>query len=45
MVELGKSNGEYVEVLSGLAPGTEYVTANSFLFKADVLKDAAKHDH
>ncbi|NRA84519.1 MAG: efflux RND transporter periplasmic adaptor subunit [Gammaproteobacteria bacterium] len=45
MVELGESDGEYIEVLSGLEPGVEYVTVNSFLLKADVLKDAAKHDH
>jgi cobalt-zinc-cadmium efflux system membrane fusion protein len=45
MVELGESNGEYVEVLSGIKPGTEYVTENSFLLKADVLKDGASHDH
>ena len=45
MLELGESDGEYIEVLSGLEPGVEYVIANSFLLKADVLKDAAKHDH
>mgnify|MGYP003664362854 CR=1 FL=1 len=45
MVELGASDGQYVEVQSGLKPGTEYVTGNSFLIKADVLKDGASHDH
>lgn len=45
MVELGTSNGEWLEVLGGLKPGTEYVTGNSFLLKADVLKDGASHDH
>lgn len=45
MLELGESNGDYVEVLSGLKPGTEYVTDNSFILKADVLKDGASHDH
>lgn len=45
MLELGESNGDYVEVLGGLKPGTEYVTKNSFLLKADVLKDGASHDH
>ncbi|MBY5991313.1 efflux RND transporter periplasmic adaptor subunit [Ferrimonas balearica] len=45
MVTLGDSDGEYVEVLEGLAPGTEYVTVNSYLMIADVSKDAAKHDH
>ena len=45
MLELGESNGEYIEVLGGLKPGTEYVTGNSFLIKADVLKDGATHSH
>jgi cobalt-zinc-cadmium efflux system membrane fusion protein len=45
MVELGAATDEYSEVLGGLEPGTEYVTANSFLIKADVLKDGASHDH
>lgn len=45
MVELGDSDGEYIEVLGGIAPGTEYVTSNSFLLKAEVLKDGASHDH
>jgi len=54
MLELGESgwvkqpNGEmmeYVEVLSGLKPNTEYVTKNSYILKADVLKGGASHDH
>jgi membrane fusion protein, heavy metal efflux system len=45
MVELGESDGEYVEVLGGIKAGTEYVTLNSFLLKAEVLKDGASHDH
>jgi len=45
MVELGRQDKEYVEVLSGLKPGTEYVTNNSYLLKAEVLKDGASHDH
>lgn len=45
MLELGMSDGEMVEVLSGLKPGTEYVTENSFLIKADIEKSGATHDH
>ncbi|BFM18022.1 efflux RND transporter periplasmic adaptor subunit [Maricurvus nonylphenolicus] len=45
MLELGESDGDYVEVLGGLKPGTEYVTKNSFILKADILKDGASHDH
>jgi cobalt-zinc-cadmium efflux system membrane fusion protein len=44
MVELGATTNEYSEVLGGLEPGTEYVTSNSFIIKADVLKDGSSHD-
>ncbi len=45
MLELGQQQGDWVEVLSGLQPGTRYVTENSYLIKADVEKSAASHDH
>lgn len=45
MLELGRSDGEYVEVLSGVKPDTEYVAENSFLIKADIEKSGASHDH
>jgi membrane fusion protein, heavy metal efflux system len=45
MLELGRSDGEYVEVLGGMTLGTEYVTANSYLIKADIEKSGASHDH
>lgn len=45
MLELGRQNDEWAEVLDGLKPGTEYVTANSYLIKADVEKSGASHDH
>ncbi len=45
MLELGRSDGEYVEVLSGLKPGAEYVSGNSYLIKADIEKSGASHDH
>ena len=45
MLDLGASDGEYIEVLGGLAPGTEYVSENSFLIKADIEKSGASHDH
>lgn len=45
MLTLGESDGEYSEVLAGLEPGIEYVTQNSYLLKADIMKDAAKHVH
>ncbi len=45
MLELGREAGEWVEVLGGLQPGTEYVTENSYLIKADIEKSGASHDH
>ena len=45
MLELGLRDGEFAEVLGGLDPGTRYVTAQSFLLKADIEKSGAGHDH
>ena len=45
MLELGRRDGEFVEVLGGLDPGTTYVSENSFLVKADIEKSGASHDH
>ena len=45
MLELGRSDGQFVEVRSGLEPGTEYVLRNSYLIKADIEKSGASHDH
>lgn len=45
MLELGREAGEWVEVLGGLEPGTEYVTENSYILKADIEKSGASHDH
>ena len=44
-VELGRSDGESVEIVKGLAPGTRYAATNSFVLKADVGKAGASHDH
>lgn len=45
MLELGKTDGVYVEVLDGIKPETDYVTENSFLIRADIEKSGASHDH
>jgi cobalt-zinc-cadmium efflux system membrane fusion protein len=45
MLDLGRRDGEHVEVLGGLEAGTEYVTDNSYLIKADIEKSGASHDH
>ena len=45
MLELGKRNRDWVEVLSGIDAGTQYITNNSYLIKADIEKSGASHDH
>jgi cobalt-zinc-cadmium efflux system membrane fusion protein len=45
MLELGRQTPEWTEILGGLEPGTEYVTDNAFLIRADVEKAGAAHDH
>ena len=45
MLELGRQTEEWTEVLSGIKPGQEYVTDNSFIIKADIEKSGASHDH
>lgn len=45
MLELGQQQGDWVEVLGGLDPGAQYVSANSYLIKADIEKSGASHDH
>jgi cobalt-zinc-cadmium efflux system membrane fusion protein len=44
-LELGRSDGEWVEVISGLSPGEKYAAGNSFVLKADLGKSGATHDH
>ena len=42
---LGRSDDEWVEVISGIEPAARYVTDNSYTVKADILKSGASHDH
>lgn len=44
-LELGRQDGEWIEVVSGLQAGEQYASANSFILKADVGKAGASHDH
>jgi cobalt-zinc-cadmium efflux system membrane fusion protein len=44
-LELGRRDGDWVEVLAGLAVGQRYAAENSFIIKADVGKSGASHDH
>ena len=43
-VKTGRSGGDRVEILSGLAPGERYVAANAFLLKAELGKGSAEHE-
>jgi cobalt-zinc-cadmium efflux system membrane fusion protein len=42
---LGRRDGNYTEVLEGLAEGEEYVSVGSYLLKADIEKSQAEHQH
>lgn len=42
---LGRSDGVWVEVLSGLRLGDRYASTNSFAIKAEIGKLGATHDH
>ncbi|NMG32637.1 efflux transporter periplasmic adaptor subunit, partial [Aromatoleum evansii] len=44
-LELGRSDGRHVEVLSGLRAGERYAAKNSFVIKAELGKAGASHDH
>lgn len=44
-VEVGRSDGKTVEIVSGLRAGERYAATNAFAVKADVLKSGASHDH
>ncbi|HBV20334.1 MAG TPA: efflux transporter periplasmic adaptor subunit [Nitrosomonas sp.] len=44
-LELGRNDGEMVEVLDGLSAGEQYATGNSFAVKAELGKSGAEHDH
>jgi len=44
-VQLGRSDGRFTEVLSGINLGDDYVTESSYLIKADIEKSGAAHDH
>jgi cobalt-zinc-cadmium efflux system membrane fusion protein len=44
-VEIGQSDREWTEILSGLKIGETYVSQNSFIVKADIAKSEAEHEH
>ncbi|MCB1679793.1 MAG: HlyD family efflux transporter periplasmic adaptor subunit [Halioglobus sp.] len=44
-VSLGRTDGRFTEVRSGLEAGERYVADNSYLLKAELLKAGASHEH
>jgi cobalt-zinc-cadmium efflux system membrane fusion protein len=44
-VMTGRSDADFVEILSGVSSGEEYASGNTFLLKAQLSKSEAKHDH
>jgi len=45
LLQFGRSDDTYTEVLSGLAASQAYVSKNSYLIKADIEKSEAEHEH
>jgi cobalt-zinc-cadmium efflux system membrane fusion protein len=43
-LQLGRSDHQNIEVLSGLLPGEKYVANHSFLLKAEMKKESVKDD-
>ncbi|OWY32947.1 efflux RND transporter periplasmic adaptor subunit [Herbaspirillum aquaticum] len=44
-VSLGRSDGQLVEITSGLDAGTDYAATGSFAIKAELGKGSAEHSH
>ncbi len=42
---LGRSDDHFYEVVEGLEAGSDYVSQNSYLIKADIEKSEAEHEH
>jgi len=45
VIQTGRGDGEFAEVLSGLQGGERYATTNSFILKAELGKGEAEHEH
>lgn len=44
-ISVGRSDGTYTEVLSGIKVGEQYAATNSFTLKAELGKSEAEHEH
>lgn len=44
-VTLGRSDGEWTEILSGMRAGDRYVSRGAFILKSELMKSEASHEH
>ena len=44
-VQLGKTDSEYTEILSGINANENYAAKNSFILKSELGKESAEHGH
>ena len=44
-VTLGRSDGKFIEVVSGMKAGTPYAASGSFVLKSELGKGSAEHSH
>jgi cobalt-zinc-cadmium efflux system membrane fusion protein len=44
-VELGRTDGQWTEVRSGIAAGERFVSEGAFILKSELLKSEAGHEH
>jgi cobalt-zinc-cadmium efflux system membrane fusion protein len=44
-IQLGRSDGQFTEVLKGLSKGENYVVKNSFILKSEMGKAGMSHQH
>jgi membrane fusion protein, heavy metal efflux system len=44
-VRLGRTDGEWTEILEGLSAGERYAAEGSFVLKSELLKSTAGHEH
>jgi cobalt-zinc-cadmium efflux system membrane fusion protein len=44
-VTIGRADGQWTEIVEGLAPGARIATRNAYLLKAELGKSEASHEH
>jgi membrane fusion protein, heavy metal efflux system len=44
-IDTGEQGGEWIEIISGVAPGEKYAAKNSFVLKAQLAKASMKEDN